>query len=288
MSGGSRIVEPRYIVDADGAIYDATNPLPVSGIVSKTNLGIPAFDIPAGNITGISSVNKFGNNPALATSATETIWDGSINLTYAFPTSATITHFRQATDQVGTDGNASIQIQGLDANWDISIQTLALDGSNTTTEVPLNTALIRVFRMKVVHNVTLAADLWIGATGVDATTAKGVIVTGNNQTLMAIYTVPADKTAYITNYYASLNKDSGGGDPDVVIKMWHQDNALTYKPQIKHVLGLDSDAGSLFQHEFDPYYKVTEKTDIYLNATNLSGSATADVSAGFDLILVDN
>ena len=105
---------------------------------------------------------------------------------------------------------------------------------------------------------------------------------------MAIYSVAASKTAYITGYYASLNKDAGGGDPDVVIRMWVKDNANSYEAQLKHLLGLDADAGSHFQHQFFPYYKVTEKSDIYLTVQNLSGTATADVSGGFDLILVDN
>ena len=142
--------------------------------------------------------------------------------------------------------------------------------------------------MKVLDASSADQNIWVGATGMAAATAKGIITAGNNQTLMAIYTVPANKTAYITNYYASLNKDSGGGDPDVVIKMWHIDNTNGYAKQIKHVLGIDSDATSQFSHFFDPYYKVTAKTDVYLDCTNLSATATADVSGGFDLYLVDD
>ena len=274
-----------YGADGSQTPVDATNPLPTTSIVTTSNFGVFPIDAPAGNIAGVSTINKFGQNPTMATSATETVWDGST--LYSFPTSATITHLRQATDEVATDANATIEIQGLDTNYALTVQTKDLNGADTTTEVELDTPLRRVFRMKVLENISIAAPVWVGATGMAAGTAKGVIQTGNNQTLMAIYTVPAGKTAYITNYYASLNKDSGGGDPDVVVKMWNQDNTNGYAPQIKHLLGLDSDATSKFTHYFDPYYKVTEKTDIYLTCTNLSGSATADVSGGFDLYLVD-
>ena len=54
------------------------------------------LEVAKGNIPGHSSINKFGNNPAVATSSTETIWSGS-NL-YTFPTTADITHLRQAVD----------------------------------------------------------------------------------------------------------------------------------------------------------------------------------------------
>jgi hypothetical protein len=243
----------------------------------------PMLEIPRGRVGGQSSVNKFGNNGALATSSTETVWDGSN--AYTFPATADITHIRQAVDQATMQGE-TIEVQGLDTNYDLTVQNVDLDASDTTTAVALTTALRRVFRMKVLSSVVTTQNVELRNVGGGTTYA--LITAGNNQTLMAIYTVPNNKTAYITNYWASLNKDSGGGDPDVVIKMWHQDNENGYAPQLKHLLGLDANASSHFAHEFKPYLKVTEKTDIYLTATNLSGSATADISGGFDLILVDD
>ena len=279
--------KPRSLNNASGEI-DSANPLHTTSVASSSNFGVPALDAPAGNIVGTRSVNKFGNNAALATGTTETIWDGS-NL-YTFPSTAAITHIRAAVDSATTQG-MEVEVQGLDTNWDLSVFTHTLDPTNSTTEVPLVTAgenLRRVFRMKVKDASLADQNIWIGATGMTAATAKGIITAGNNQTLMAIYTVPNGKSAYITNYYASLNKDAGGGDPDVVVKMWHIDNTNGYAKQIKHILGIDSNASSYFSHRFDPYYKVTAKTDVYLDCTNLSGSASADVSAGFDLYLIDD
>ena len=244
------------------------------------------FDVSAGFIDGYSGVNKFGNNATLATSSTETVWDGSTAGTYSFPTTASITHIRSAVDSVITQG-VVVEVQGLDTNWDLVVQEITLDGTNSTTEVILTTALRRVFRMKALDDTTLDQDIWVGATGVAAATAKAIITTGNNQTLMAVYTVPAGFTAYMTHYYGSINKDSGGGDPDVVMRLWVQDNDNGYAPQIKHVIGLDEGATSYMQHRFMPYFRVNEKNDIYINCSNLSGTATADVSAGFDLILIE-
>jgi len=241
------------------------------------------MEVAQGNIDGAASLNKFGNNPALATAATETVWDGSN--AYTFPATADITHLRQAVDQATMQGE-TIEIQGLDTNYALVVQDVVLDGADTTTPVALGTALRRVFRMKVQSAIVTTQNVELRNVG--GGTTYSIIQAGNNQTLMAIYTVPADKTGYIVNYWASLNKDPGGGSPDVVVKMWHQDNANAYAPQLKHLLGLDADASSHFAHEFKPQQAVTEKTDIYLTATNLSGSATADVSAGFDMVIIDN
>jgi hypothetical protein len=246
---------------------------------------VPSYELAVakGDVIGTSGVNKFGGNPALATSSTETVWDGSS--LYTFPGTADITHIRQAVDQVAMRGE-TIEVQGLDTNWALTVQNVDLNASNTTTAVALTTALRRVFRMKVLSSVV--TDQNVELRNVGGGTTYALITAGNNQTLMAIYTVAANKTAYIQDYWASLNKDSGGGDPDVNIRMWFQDNANSYAPQLKHLRGLDSSGSSEFTHFFKTPLVVTEKTDIYLTAANLSGTATADVSAGFDLLLVDD
>jgi hypothetical protein len=250
---------------------------------STSNLGSPSFDAPAGNIAGVSTVNKFGRATAITTGNVWEVWDG--NSAYSYPTTATITKLVQATDQVGTDANATIEIQGLDANWALVTQTADLNGADTTTEVTLGTPLIRVFRMKCLENIVLADDVSCVATGGGA--IYSTITAGNNQTLMAIYTVPVNKTAYVTNYYATANP--GGGAPTTFnISMWAQDNVNTYKPQLKHIQGVsaDADAYGRMQHFFNPYYKFTQKTDIIIKGAPTG--ASVDCSAGFDLFLVDN
>lgn len=245
----------------------------------------PILELSKGNIPGHSSVNKFGRNAALGTGATETVWDGS-NL-YTFPTTADITHLSQSVDQVAIRG-AEIQMEGLDTNYVYTVQTKALDATNTTTLVALDTPLRRVFRIEV--NANVVGDQNIVVTNAAGSTTYGQITAGYNQTLMAVYTVPAGKTAYMTEYYLDCNKVSGGGDPELIGVLWTRDNANGYAPKIKHVIGTDSNATSHISHPFKPYLKITEKTDVWINATEVTGGGgvVADVSAGFDLVLVDN
>lgn len=240
------------------------------------------LEIPAGNVSGQAAVNKFGRATAITTGNTWEVWDG--NAAYSFPATALMTKVSQTTDQGDLQGE-TIEVQGLDANWALVTQNVTLNASDTTTAVTMTTPLIRVFRMKVLSNFVCTSTIRVHNDAENQDYA--VISTGNNQTLMAIYTVPADTTAYVTNYYATANP--GGGAPTTFnISMWGQDNANTYKPQLKHIMGVsaDSDAYGRMQHFFNPYYKFTEKTDIILKGAPTG--ASVDVSAGFDLVLVDD
>ena len=240
--------------------------------------GNQALEAASGNNTGMTSVNKFGRNSAVDIDVQEEIWDGSI--AYSFPATALMTSISQTADQATLRGG-TIEIQGLDANWDLVVQTATLDASDTTTVVTLTTPLIRCFRMKVLENVVTTSPIRVHNAG--ETVDYAIIGVGNNQTQMAIYTVPAGKTAYMTSYYATVNPGTNLNPTSNPIRLWARDNANDYAKQIKHVLGL---VDGNFQHYFDPYFRVTEKTDIYITAQPVGKAA--DVSAGFDLIVVDN
>lgn len=255
------------------------------GTVTRIKPSDSSLEIPRGNVLGATSVNKFGRSSAITTGDTFEIWDG--NVAYAFPTTPSITHIRTATDTPAMDG-LLVEIQGLNATWDLVTQNATIDAvTSTATEVELTTPLIRVFRMKVLADVVTTNNIWVGATGVAAATAKAIIIAGNNQTQMAIYTVPNGKTAYMTNYYATVNP--GGGAPTTFnVRLWASDRDNSYAKQLKHIQGVSANVGAYgrMQHHFNPYYKFTQKTDIYLTGTPTG--ASVDVSAGFDLILVDN
>ena len=260
------------ISDTRNDLVSASNPLPVTDLM---------LEIPRGNISGVACVNKFGRNSSIASGSTEDIWDGSS--AYSFPATALMTSISQTSDQVALRGE-TVQVQGLDANWELTVQDATLDASNTTTIVALDTPLLRVFRLKVMSDVVCTSSIRVHNAG--ETQDYAAITTGNNQTLMAIYTVPANKTAYMTAYYASLNPVANQDPTTMHIRLWARDNHNSYQSQLKHVMGLDADATSYWRHEFKPYYKFSQKTDIYIDGTTVGKAA--DISAGFDLILIDN
>jgi len=224
------------------------------------------------------TVNKFGRGVVTSGSTFE-IWDG--NAAYVFPATALMTSMSQTTDQVAMRG-ASIEIQGLDASYDMVTQTKALDASDTTTVVTLATPLIRCFRMKVLADVVGDSNIRVHNAG--ETQDYAIITAGNNQSLMAVYTVPNGETAYITNYFSHHNPATGQDPTSNPIIIWARDKDNSYEAQVKNVVGLPNGGG--FQHLFTPFNKFTQKTDIFVTASPVG--KTADVSAGFDLIRVTN
>jgi len=239
------------------------------------------LEVSQGKIDGWSSVNKFGENQDIASGATEDIWDGGG--TYVYPTTADITHVSMAVDQTAMRGE-TIEVQGLDVNWALTVQDVVLDASDTTTAVALTTALLRIFRMKVNANVVTDQDL--AAHNLGDTQDYAIILAGNNQTLMSLYTVPAGKTAYIVKFYVSQSRATNK-DPDAVnVRSWARDNVNGYEFQLKHSMNLASGGVTAFERTFGIPLKMGEKTDLKMSATAIGDIAF--VSAGFDLYLLDN
>jgi hypothetical protein len=234
-----------------------------------------------GRIEGFSSISKFGRNSDIAAGATEDIWDGSA--LYVFPATALITSMSQTANQAGLVGG-TIEWQGLDENWNLITQKVDLDGANTTTVITFPKPFRRIFRGKVLENVVSTSP--IRAHNAGETQDYAIIGTGNNQTLMAIYTVPANCTAYLHSYYGNMNPATNKDPTTMNVRLWARDNGNSYERQLKHILGLDADATSHFSHGFEPPLRFTQKTDIYIDGTTVGKAA--DISAGFDLQLIEN
>ena len=234
----------------------------------------------SGNIPGVSHINKFGANVDIASDTTEDVWDGGG--TYSYPTLPLMTKLSQTANQAAMVG-AEIEVQGLDANWDLIVQTKALNASNTTTPVTLDTPLLRAFRMKVLANVVGDSPIRLHNDAEDVDYA--IISIGNNQTLMALYTVPFGKTAYLTNYYGGLVNTGVATPTNAQFDLWAADRVNNYEFQLKHEVGLPKE-GPGFQHDFNPYVVFAEKTDIKISCGVEDKDGHAH--AGFDIILIDN
>jgi hypothetical protein len=243
------------------------------------NMADYALETAKGNVTGTTGVNKFGRATAITTTNEWEVWDG--NAAYVYPATALMTKISQTTDQSAMRGE-TIEIQGLAAGYIATTQNAILDGTLTTNAVTLTTPLLRCFRMKVLSDNVTTSPIRVHNTAEDQDYA--IISTGYNQTQMAIYTVPASKKAYMTCYYAHHNPKQGQNFTSNPIQVWARDKANSYEAQLKHSVGVAADGG--FQHIFNPYIQFGEKTDIFITST--PNGSTADMTAGFDLYLVDD
>lgn len=241
--------ETMTIADKDGNI--------ISSFGAASNIAISA-----GNVAGYSHINKFGYSDNIA--SLSTIWDGS-NI-YAYSTSAgAVTVTSSSTDDVG----AVIEVQGLDASYHLVTQDIVLGATGATN-------LIRVFRARLktpasgettnigIISVNIGGDL------------RAKILAGKGQTLMAVYTVPAGKTAYLLNLTTSVDKNV-----EVIYRLIAReidDGGF----QIKGQFGT---FGTPLDHNYPIPLVFTEKTDIEVQA---DAGNTSGGGATFDLILVDN
>lgn len=232
------------------------------------------------NISGIEGESKFGGNHDVTAGTEEDVWPGGG--TYPFPASALTMYLSQAINEPAMVGK-NILVIGLDSNWDKVEQVVALDATNTTTAVEIPVPLIRIFRAEV--NADVIAQQDINIKNVGGTVTYATIEALHNQTLMAVYTVPRGKTAFMTCYYASVIATTNKSPESTILHLKLADRAAGYEFKVKHALGIPKD-GPTAIHRFDPYFPVSEMTDIKMSA--LPNAEDAHVHAGFCMTLVDN
>lgn len=226
-----------------------------------------------GEIPGYSIMGKFGQNDDLNTATYEDIWDGGG--IYPYPTDATapITHL-VSDDNTDTE---PIEVQGLDVNGTLTLQTITSTG---TTLVALTTPLWRVFRLKNEGTTDLQGLLC--AVNSTNTVTYACINDGNNQTLMALYTVPLGHTAYLiqgTNGLAGTSRAYA-----VAGKLQMRKYGKVF--QLKKTFGLQSDGTSYMIMPHPLPGKIPALTDIRVSA--ISSASGGVINSTFEILLIED
>ncbi len=246
--GSDNIHEVVMIADKDGNILNTAG--------SASNIPIAG-----GEVTGYSHINKFGFNPSVGTGF-EVVTDAGGTQTY--PSAATVATITSSSG--ATDSGVEIEVQGLDSNYNQVIETVTLNASGTKDTVA---QFIRVFRMIAntshVGNISVTVDSIV----IDTMPADA------GQTLMAIYTVPAGKTAYLLKFQGNVEKDTG-----TIFRILTRAFGGAF-----NVKGQFGTFGSAVTFDYPVPLVFTEKTDIEVN---VKAQGTTGAGAVFDLILVDN
>jgi hypothetical protein len=181
-------------------------------------------------------------------------------------------------------GARTVKVSGLDSNYDEVSVTVNMDGQSG---VSLGT-FIRVNRIEVLtagSGGANAGNLHVGSqasptVGVPTTT-YAYVSAGDNQTLMALWTVPRNYTAYVTQ-------------TDVTVAT-SQNNKYCTTHLVARPLGgvfnikdkFVKSEGSHHQ-KYDFPLKFEEKTDIEFRAIGNSSGADISISAGLDILYVLN
>lgn len=251
-------------------------------------------EVQRGNIGGFSAVNKFGRNTEVDSGVSADVWDGGntgdVSLLWVAPTTAR-THTIASTDANDTGGGSgarTLRVFGLTAwnanevNEDVTMDT----GSPPVT----SNSYVIIHRMRVLTKGASGPNVGtITATATTDGTITAQIGPGEGQTQMAVYGIPSTQTAYMKRYYASLNRASGGASTGYL------DTLLCFNPEpdaellgflIKQTDGLVLNGSSRFEQNYA--IPKTFAGPGILKVQAASNTNNMDISAGFDLYLVDN
>lgn len=270
------IFEVPMIANKNGDVVTETNPFPVT-VTNGWELNLAQ-----GLVEGYSFIEKFGRG-TLSTNTLTTLYDNSATVPlYPWPTTAStlVVTSDDTSDNATGDGARTVEVQGLDADYNLQTVILTVGGSASVE------TFIRVFRAKV---------LTAGATGnnegnVDIEDTGGNVLAriskyGNNipgagQTYMALYTVPAGKTAYLQQWCVSSSKQNADTLATILFRdtLAGGDGAW----QTKDLVEIQANS---YIKDYKVPLRIPEKNDIIVRAFSSSGCTVAST---FNLILVDN
>lgn len=239
--------------------------------------------ISAGLVEGYSNIHKFGRNPNVG-GAPETIWQNGGVYSYL---SAVSTVYVSAVDDTNDNptgtGARTVTVQGLDTNYNVVEETLSVNNTEGSVE------FLRVFRAFVATAGSILTNddiikISTGAGGTGTLLATiGIIGTGTTfglgQTQLALYTIPAGKTGYLTNWQV------GGGtynDSITATLLARELDGADVPFRSRDIMDVP---GGFHTRNYNIPYRFPQKTDIEVRAIASTGSV---VSSSFDIILVDN
>jgi len=272
LANNKTLFEAFLLADKDGNLINSF------GVASN----IP---IAGGLVDGYSAIHKFGRNPNVG-NIPETIWMyggiyqylnvGSDSTVYAYSASSD--------DGPGNDGAHTVTVQGLDNDFNPIEETITVNGAASTA------SFLRVYRAFVETAGVLAANdgnvlISTAAAGGGTVLADiGVIgsgtTTGLGQTQLALYTIPAGKTGYLTTWNVGVAPMNNS--VTVTLKSRELGGGANGPFRSRDIMDI---VGGYTTQTYSIPIRFPEKTDIEVRATGDTGSV---ISSSFDIILVDN
>ena len=228
------------------------------------------LQVSRGLVPGHKRLFKFGYNPEIQ-NISETIWDYGGVYTY-LTTDVAMT----VTSSAGVaDNGVVVTVAGLDANYNEVSETVTLAGAGTATTTQ---TFLRVYRAYLDDSQDATGAISITNAG----TVYAYIGAAENQTLMALWTVPAGYTAYI--FQTDVTSFTEQNNKIATISMRIRDFGDNYFRT--------RDKFDVFQASTSQVYHfpipVPEKSDIEFRAIASSSNADLKVAARFDIVYIEN
>lgn len=235
------------------------------------------LQVSKGQIAGATPLYKFGFNPDI-NGTEETIWTQGGNVPW--PTTAFTAYIvsdNAADNGTSTTGAQTVQVEGLDADYNIKSVSVTLNG---TTEVAISGTWIRINRAFV----TLSGTGGTAAGTIHVQSSGGGVIYATlgigNQTQMAAYTVPAGYTLYLDD--VSFTAALGILAKNVTVKFVLRNfGTNTFRTGIIETVQSNS-----LLVPFPYPFAILEKTDVECRA--FSDTTNVEVSASFQGVLIKN
>lgn len=232
----------------------------------------------------LSHVNKFGTNESIGTTF-ENVWAyGGVWTPLAIPTLLEIAS-TSTDDTLAGIGAQKVVIQGLDFDYEEIEEEVEMAGQTPVTTSNIYRYVNRMYVSQAGDNPTFNNvgeiaiadddDTWTGGAPNTQALVQGSIVATHGQTQQATYTVPINKVAFLRAGYITADSSK-----IVTFRYFIQTNGGTRRIAFEGTV-----SGGPFQQPFHPYPSFPEKTTMFCEAK--VSATTAQVSAGFDLILLD-
>ena len=229
------------------------------------------------------SIFKFGNNTSVGNTL-ETVWaEGGL---YSYLTSASVLKVSSSStaDTSAGTGARTVQLFGLDTNYDEINETVTLNGQtavNTTKEyLRINRMVVRSAGTGGANAGVIYAGTGTVTTGVPANIYASIAI-GDNQTVMALWTVPKDYTAYLLQ--TDITVATTQNNKYCTVHLVARPEGEVFQIKDKFV----KSESSVHQGYSIPL-KFEEKTDIEVRAIGDSAGADIAISAGLDIIYIQN
>lgn len=233
----------------------------------------PGLNIARG-LTRAKTLHKFGANFDLDANTPASVWcAGGL---YPWATldagAASVTvESAASTDRSDSVGARTVQLEGLDADYNEVSEVITMNGVN---QVASTTEFLRLHRAYVLTAGSQGTNM--GAIFIrNGGTTVAHISAGFGQSLMAVYTVPAGYTAYMTTFDFAVQKAK---DAQLLVKMREHGGVF----RIQHI---GEAYQSNYRYDFPLPVQIPAKTDIDFRVDQPETNNTR-ITANFDLILI--
>ena len=275
----------KYVEIIDDTRYPPVTGGKVEGVFNKSAVlvqPIDPFNLGSGNgVSGEDYIEKFGANLNV-NSDLETIWEPGGIYEYLDVASTVTAISDEASDSVGGAGARTIELQGLDSNYNVITDIITTNG--TIDGLPSTKEFLRIYRASVLESGSIGTNA--GNILIKDTTGKTVITIGTHglginkegfgQSQTSVYTVPAGKTGYLTQWTVGSSIYNSG--VHAYLKVTDENGTL----RTRDVMFLSN----FSVKDYKIPLKITEKSDVEVRAYD--GASGANVSTSYNILLHDN